>query len=49
VLDREYARLVEHALNGDIRVEIDRLPLDRVAEAWEQQAESPHRKLVLIP
>jgi NADPH:quinone reductase len=49
VLDREYARLVEHALNGDIRVEIDRLALDRVAEAWEQQAESPHRKLVLVP
>jgi NADPH2:quinone reductase len=49
VLDREYARLVEHAVNGDIRVEIDRLPLDDVAIAWEQQAQSPHRKLVLIP
>ena len=49
VLDREYARLVEHAINGDIRVEIDRLPLDAVSEAWTRQAESPHRKLVLIP
>jgi NADPH2:quinone reductase len=49
VLDREYARLVEHAINGDIRVEIDRLPLDDVAAAWERQAASPHRKLVLIP
>jgi NADPH2:quinone reductase len=49
VLDREYARLVEHAMNGDIRVEIDRLPLDDVAAAWERQAASPHRKLVLIP
>jgi NADPH2:quinone reductase len=49
VLDREYARLVEHAMNGDIRVEIDRLPLDDVTAAWERQAASPHRKLVLIP
>ena len=49
VLDREYARLVEHAMNGDIRVEIDRVPLDSVASAWERQAASPHRKLVLVP
>jgi NADPH2:quinone reductase len=49
VLDREYARLVEHAMNGDISVEIDRLRLDEVATAWERQAQSPHRKLVLIP
>jgi NADPH2:quinone reductase len=49
VLDREYARLVEHAANGDIRVEIERLPLDAVGDAWKLQAESPHRKLVLAP
>jgi NADPH:quinone reductase-like Zn-dependent oxidoreductase len=49
VLDREYARLVEHAMNGDIRVEIERLPLDAVGEAWERQAGSPHSKLVLAP
>ena len=49
VLDREYARLVEHAVNGDIRVEIDRVPLADVAAAWQRQAESPNRKLVLIP
>ena len=49
VLDREYARLVEHAMNGDIRVEVEQVPLDSVADAWERQASSPHRKLVLIP
>jgi NADPH:quinone reductase-like Zn-dependent oxidoreductase len=49
VLDREYARLVEHAMNGDIRVEIDGLPFEDVTAAWERQAQSPHRKLVLIP
>jgi NADPH2:quinone reductase len=49
VLDREYARLVDHAMRGDIQVEIERLPLGDVALAWERQAQSPHRKLVLIP
>jgi NADPH:quinone reductase len=49
VLDREYARLVEHAVNGDIQVEIEGLPLDQVGNAWQHQADSPHRKLVLIP
>ena len=49
VLDREYARLVEHAMRGEIKVEIERLPLDAVADAWERQAESPHRKLVQVP
>jgi NADPH2:quinone reductase len=49
VLHREYAQLVGRAMNGEIQVEIERLPLDRVTDAWEQQAASPHRKLVLIP
>lgn len=49
VLEREYARLVERAMIGDIQVDIERLPLDRVTDAWERQASSPHRKLVLIP
>jgi NADPH2:quinone reductase len=49
VLDREYASLVEHAMRGEITVEIERLPLDDVAAAWERQAASPHRKLVLSP
>jgi NADPH2:quinone reductase len=49
VLDREYARLVDHATQGEITVEIDRVPLDQVASAWERQAASPHAKLVLVP
>jgi NADPH:quinone reductase-like Zn-dependent oxidoreductase len=49
VLAREYSRLVEHAVRGDIRVEIEELPLDAVGDAWRRQAESPNRKLVLIP
>jgi NADPH:quinone reductase len=49
VLEREYTRLVEHAMRGDIRVDVERVPLDEVAEAWRRQAESPNRKLVLVP
>jgi NADPH:quinone reductase len=49
VLDREYARLVEHAMAGEIKVEIERVRLDDVAAAWERQARSPNRKLVVIP
>jgi NADPH:quinone reductase-like Zn-dependent oxidoreductase len=49
VLDREYAQLVEHALRGDIQVDVEQLPLDAAANAWRRQAESPHRKLVLVP
>ena len=46
VLDREYARLMEHALKDEIRVDIERVPLDDVAAAWDRQAASPHAKLV---
>jgi NADPH:quinone reductase len=49
VLDREYARLVEHAVRGDIRIDVQQLSLDDVADAWRRQAESPHAKLVLVP
>jgi NADPH2:quinone reductase len=49
ILDREYGRLVEHAIRGEIRVEIDRIPLDEVGDAWQRQAASPNRKLVLTP
>jgi NADPH2:quinone reductase len=49
VLDREYARLVDHALRGDIHIDVEQLPLDAVADAWRRQAESPHAKLVLKP
>jgi NADPH:quinone reductase-like Zn-dependent oxidoreductase len=44
-----YARLARHALAGEIRVEIERLGLDDVPEAWRRQGSSPHRKLVIVP
>lgn len=48
-LAREYGRLLEHAVAGRIRLDVERLPLDQVAAAWERQAAGPHAKLVLVP
>jgi NADPH2:quinone reductase len=44
-----YRRLCEHAARGEVEVDAETLPLERVAEAWERQAASPHAKLVLVP
>ena len=41
--------MCEHAAAGRLNVEYEESPLDRVAEAWERQASSPHVKLVLVP
>ena len=34
---------------GELTVEYEEIPLDRVADAWERQASSPHVKLILVP
>jgi NADPH2:quinone reductase len=44
-----YARMTRHALAGELRMEVERVPLAEVAAAWERQASSPGRKLVVIP
>ena len=44
-----YRRLVDYATSGKLKVEVETLSLDAVAEAWTRQATSPHRKLVLTP
>jgi NADPH2:quinone reductase len=44
-----YARLVEHASAGRIRVDVERLPLDDAVDAWRRQAEGPDTKLVIVP
>jgi NADPH2:quinone reductase len=46
---RAYLELLEHAASGELSVEYQPLPLERVGEAWRSQAESPNRKLVLHP
>jgi NADPH2:quinone reductase len=44
-----YTQMVEHAEAGRLTVDIERIPLDRIAEAWERQRGSPRRKLVIVP
>ena len=46
---RAYRELLEHANAGRLRVSVDMFPLDRVADAWREQAASPHRKIVIAP
>jgi NADPH:quinone reductase-like Zn-dependent oxidoreductase len=50
VLAEQYRRLVEHAVAGRIEVDLERVPLDGIADAWRRQAEgSAGRKLVVEP
>lgn len=42
-----YRRLLEHALAGALTVDRDVVPLDDVSAAWDRQAASPGRKLVI--
>ena len=49
VLEREYRRLVEHAIRGDVQVDVERVPLDEVGDAWRRQADgTAQRKLVVM-
>lgn len=44
-----YRRLVEHAIAGEIRLEVELVPLDEVADAWRRQAAGAGTKLVVVP
>ena len=44
-----YRALLDYASAGKLKVEYEVLPLDAAADAWKQQAQSPHRKLLLSP
>lgn len=41
--------ILVHAAAGRLTVQRETIPLSRIAEAWERQAASAHRKLILIP
>ena len=41
VMRAAYARMCEHAAAGDLVVELEEIPLEDVAAAWERQAASP--------
>jgi NADPH:quinone reductase-like Zn-dependent oxidoreductase len=44
-----YGRMAELAASGEIVVDVDRIPLEQVADAWDRLAAGSHRKLVLVP
>ena len=48
-LAEHYRRLVAHAVAGEIRLDIERVPLDSVADAWRRQANGAGTKLVVVP
>ncbi len=48
-LAEHYRRLVGHATAGEIRMDVERVPLDAVADAWRRQAEGAGTKLVVVP
>jgi NADPH2:quinone reductase len=46
-LREHYLTLLRHAAAGDIAIDIETYPLERVAEAWQRQAEGPAAKIVV--
>jgi NADPH:quinone reductase-like Zn-dependent oxidoreductase len=44
-----FRTMCEHAAAGRLAVDYEEIPLDRVSEAWERQASSPHVKLIVVP
>jgi NADPH:quinone reductase-like Zn-dependent oxidoreductase len=45
-----YERMASHAAAGELRIDVEAVPLAQVADAWQRQAAgSPHRKVVLVP
>jgi NADPH2:quinone reductase len=44
-----FRTMCEHAAGGRLNVDHEEIGLDRIAEAWERQASSPHVKLILVP
>lgn len=44
-----YTQMIEHAVAGRLTVDVELVPLEKVAAAWERQRSSPGRKLVIVP
>jgi len=44
-----FARMLAHAARGELAVPVERVPLDRIADAWERQEASPGAKLAIEP
>jgi NADPH:quinone reductase-like Zn-dependent oxidoreductase len=44
-----WTRLTEEVAAGRVTIDVEEIPLDGIAEAWERQERYPHRKLVVVP
>jgi NADPH:quinone reductase-like Zn-dependent oxidoreductase len=44
-----YERMCEHALAGELTVNVEKLSLADIETAWKLQAAGPHHKITLIP
>ncbi len=44
-----FGRMAAHALAGELTVEVERLPLAEIGDAWARLQRSANRKLVLVP
>jgi NADPH2:quinone reductase len=44
-----YERMLGHAANGELRLEIDTVPLEQVTDAWRRQESAGGVKIVLTP
>ena len=44
-----FSRMVKHAAAGELTVDVETVPLDDAASAWERQREGPKTKLVVVP
>jgi NADPH:quinone reductase len=49
VLAEQYRRLIGHAIAGDIRLDVEQVPLDSVTDAWRRQVAGAGAKLVVVP
>lgn len=43
-----FQRILKHAIDGEIKVSREIIPLEKITEAWRAQQQSPHRKLVVM-
>jgi len=44
-----FARMAQHAISGELTLDIERVPLAEAPGAWERQRSSPYPKLVIMP
>jgi NADPH2:quinone reductase len=49
LLAEHYRRLVDHAVAGDIRLDMEQVTLDSITDAWRRQAEGARAKLIVVP